>query len=72
MVAVNIEQTKIIDSIFMKLMAKDEQGINRTANVMICVSPCTNDFYLSRDACIKMGIINRDFPRIITEHWVRF
>ena len=56
----------------MKLMAKDEQGINHTANVMICVSPCTNDFYLSRDACIKMGIINRDFPRIITEHWVRF
>ena len=31
---------------------------------MVYISPCTNKFYLSRDVCIKLGIISSDFPRI--------
>ena len=48
----------------MELMAKDEKGKCHIAKVMVYISPCTNKFFLSRDACIKLGIISRDFPRI--------
>ena len=48
----------------MELMAKDLQGNRHTANVMVYIRPYTNKFCLSRDGCIKLGIINTDFPRI--------
>ena len=31
---------------------------------MVYISPCTDRFFLSRNACIKLGNISRDFPRI--------
>ena len=35
-----------------------------TANVMVYSSPCTNKFYLSRNANIKLGIINSNLSSI--------
>ena len=64
MAAANREQIQIISGFFTESMAKDIQGKKHTANVIIYISYCTNTFYLSRDACIKLGIINSDFPGI--------
>ena len=66
MVGANREYFQITGGIFIEFMAKDVQGKIHTANVMVYINPCTNKFYLSRDTCIKLGIINSDFPRIGT------
>ena len=50
--------------LFLKLMALDIQGKKHTVNIIIFIGPCTNKFYLSKDACIKHSILNSDFPRI--------
>ena len=64
MLAANREQIKITGAIFMELMAKDVQGKVHVAKEMVYISPCTDRVFLSRNACITLGIINHDFPRI--------
>ena len=49
----------------MELMAKDVKGQFHTAKEMVYTSQCTDNFFLSRNACIKIGIISRDFSRIV-------
>jgi len=63
MVAANREEIKITGAI-MELMAKDEKGKFHIAKEMIHISLVTNKIFLSRNACIKLGKISRDFPRI--------
>ena len=64
MVAANREQIKITGAIFMELRANDVKGKLHVAKEMVYISPCTDRFFLSRNACVKLGIISRDFPRI--------
>ena len=56
--AVNKEHIQITDGIFIEFMSKDVLGKRQTVNVMVYISPFTNKFYISRDACIKLDIIN--------------
>ena len=65
MVAANREQIKITGAIFMELRANDVKGKLHVAKEMVYISPCTDRFFLSRNACVKLGIISRDF----FSHW---
>ena len=64
MLAANREQIDITGALFLKLSGKDSAGNVHTAPVMVYVSPCTSKFYLSRNALIKLSIIDKDFPSI--------
>ena len=32
--------------------------------IYIYISPCTDNFFLTKNACIKLGILIRNFPRV--------
>ena len=61
--AANKEQIKITGAFLMELMAKDVKDKCHITKEIVYVSPCTDKCFLSRNACIKLSIINRDFPR---------
>ena len=62
--AANREEILVKGAIFLRLTGRTDAGVPHTAIVMVYVSPCTNRFYLSREALIQLGVISKDFPRI--------
>ena len=62
MEAANREQIELTRAVFMELMVVNVKV--HMAKEMVCICPCTDRFFLSRNACIKLGIISFDFPRI--------
>ena len=58
------EEINIAGAIFLRLTGQDGKGNLYTAPVMTYISPDAGNFYLSRHACIQLGIIPKGFPRI--------
>ena len=58
------EEINVIGAIFIRLTGKDSKGNTYTAPVMAYVSPDAGNFYLSRHACIQLGIIPEGFPKV--------
>ena len=64
MVAANREVINIVGALFVQLSGKDADGKVHVAREMVYISPSTSKFYLSRDALIKLCIIDENFPCI--------
>ena len=58
------EEINITGAIFLRLTGQDGKGNLYTAPVMTYISPDAGNFYLSRHACIQLGIIPKGFPKI--------
>ena len=50
--------------IIVRLSGTTKHGDHVEAAVMTYISPDTDNFYLSRESMIQLGIIDRDFPQL--------
>jgi len=64
--AANTAPIKIDGAILIRLSGTSDNGDCVEAAVMTYISPDTNNFYLSRECMIQLGIINKDFPKVGT------
>ena len=64
MLAANREAIDIDGAILIRVSGKDQNGKIHVAPIMAYVSPATENFYLSREALIKLGVISKNFPQI--------
>ena len=52
-------------------MGTTKDGTKVEAAVMAYISPDVKDFFLSKEAMIQLGIINRDFPQVAVPPGIR-
>ena len=64
MKAVNTAPITIDSAILIRLSGVTNAWDNVEAAVMVYISPDTYAFYLSREAMIQLGIIDRTFPNL--------
>ena len=64
MKAANTAPITIDGAILIRLSGVTNAGDNVEAAVMVYISPDTDKFYLSREAMIQLGIIDRNFPQL--------
>ena len=64
MKAVNAARISIDGAILLRLVGTTKDGTKVEAAVMAYISPDVKDFFLSKEAMIQLGIINRDFPQV--------
>lgn len=66
MKAANTAPITIDGAILIRLSGTASDGDKVEAAVMAYISPDANNFYLSRESMIQLGIIDRDFPQVGT------
>ena len=60
----NNEGIKLLGAILLMLSGSDENGQIYSTNQMTYITDCTDTFFLSRGACVDLGIISDRFPTI--------
>ena len=71
MKAVNAARISIDGAILLRLVGTTKDGTKVEAAVMAYISPDVKDFFLSKEAMIQLGIINRDFPQVAAPSGIR-
>ena len=64
MKAANAAPINIDGAIIVRLSGTTSAGDTAQAAVMVYISPDTDNFFLSREAMLQLGIINRGFPQL--------
>ena len=64
MKAANTAPITVDGAIIVRLSGTTKHGDHVEAAVMTYISPDTDNFYLSRESMIQLGIIDRDFPQL--------
>ena len=60
----NNEGIRWLGAILLKLSGSDEKGHTFSTNQMTYITDCSDTFFLSRGACVDLGIISEKFPTI--------
>ena len=60
----NNEGIKLLGAILLRLSGSDENGHIYSTNQMTYITDCSDTFFLSRGACVDLGIISDRFPTI--------
>lgn len=58
------EGIRLLGAILLKLSGSDENGHSTSTNQMTYITDCSETFFLSRGACVDLGIISDSFPTI--------
>ena len=64
MKAANKASINIDGAIILRLSGSDGSGNVHEAAVLVCISPDTEQFFLSHESMVQLGIISEDFPKI--------
>ena len=62
--AANNKGIKIIGAIILRISGKDKDGSNLETRQITYVTDSSDKFFLSRDACISLGMITDTFPTV--------
>ena len=68
MKAANTAPIRVDGAIIIRLSGTTKHGDHVEAAVITYISPDAEHFYLSRDAMIQLGIIDKDFPQLGATH----
>ena len=64
MKAANTAPIKIYRATINRLSGTRDDGETREAAMMVYISPDTENFFLSRESMVQLGIISYDFPKL--------
>ena len=64
MYAANKSPINVLGAIFVRFSGKDNSGKTFQTRQMVYITNSSNNVYLSREACVELGLVNRFFPTI--------
>ena len=64
MSAANETQLKILGAVILRFSGISSEGDSRQTRQIVYVTDTTDRIYLSREGCIALGLISKDFPTV--------
>ncbi len=72
MQAANDHSIGILGAVILRLSGKNTEGDELSARQMVCVTDSTDKLFISREACVDLGVIPRTFPTVGEAEEIRF
>jgi len=64
----NGNSIKVLGAVILKIKGRGDTGDIKESRQLVYVTNETSQFFVSKGACIDLGIISSDFPTIATKH----
>ena len=69
--AANAAPIRIDGATIVRLAGTTNSGSTIEAATIVYISPDTDNFFLSKDVMIQLGIVGKDFPRVGSAHDIK-